>query len=695
MKLFSKKPGFIASVWPLLGLSLTLAACGGGGASTGSSTQTGTSTPTGPAINSVTVTPSALTASIGSQAQFSASVSGTGIFSSAVTWSIASPSGSTLSPGTISSTGLYTTPYPAPPTITVTATSTQDTTKSGSVSVTLSPPPPTTGPALSVDAGNQTRSINPEIYGMNFYTLNPSAAKAANLSVDRWGGDATSLYNYQLDESNAGSDWYFENSVTGTGQQATSAFNAQVKSDVSIGAKTLGTAPLLGWVAKNGTSCSFSVAKYGAQKATDPYRSDCGNGVLTNGSNVVNDPTDTGTAVTSAFVGGWVKYLANTFGTAAKGGVAIYDLDNEPDWWDAVHIDVHPKPFTYDEVTNNGIAYATAIKNSDPTAQVAGPVMSYWWDFFYSKKDVESGWGGGPCYQPWSNPVDRKAHGGIPLIEYYLQQFQTAGNVYGARLLDYLDLHTYFAATYNGNGVGLATAGNTAEQQARLNSTRVFWDPTYTDPNYPQPNYATDSNYTASCTTPLQAPQLIPMMRKWVSTDYPGTKLAITEYNWGGQENLNGAIAQADILGIFGREGLDLGTLWGPPDPVNQVPGLMAFEIYRNYDGANSQFGDKALSSVSADQSKLAVYGAERSADGMVTVMVLNKTYGNLTATLSLANLTATGAAKVYLYSNANPAAIVAGANLTVQAPTKGSTTSTVSNTFPAQSITLLLVPTL
>ena len=82
----------------------------------------------------------------------------------------------------------------------------------------------------------------------------------------------------------------------------------------------------------------------------------------------------------------------------------------------------------------------------------------------------------------------------------------------------------------------------------------------------------------------------------------PGTKVAFTEYNWGGLENVNGAVAQADILGIFGKYCLDLATLWGPPDPVKQTPGLMAYEIYRNYDGKNSMFGDMELNSNSADQ---------------------------------------------------------------------------------------------
>jgi hypothetical protein len=44
-----------------------------------------------------------------------------------------------------------------------------------------------------------------------------------------------------------------------------------------------------------------------------------------------------------------------------------WDLDNEHTWWDAVHRDVHPNPFTYDEVTTLGIGTALAIKTADPT----------------------------------------------------------------------------------------------------------------------------------------------------------------------------------------------------------------------------------------------------------------------------------------------------------------------------------------
>ena len=180
-------------------------------------------------VTSVSVSPG--TATIGTQQQFTATVNGYGTFSKTVTWTVSCTSCGNLSSGTISASGLYNTPYPAPPSVTITATSTANPSISGSATVTLSPPATTTGPALSVDAGNKTHSISPYIYGMNAYSLNATTAKAVNLPVDRWGGDATSRYNYKLDVSSSASDYYFENFTQATGVQATSGFNAQVSSD--------------------------------------------------------------------------------------------------------------------------------------------------------------------------------------------------------------------------------------------------------------------------------------------------------------------------------------------------------------------------------------------------------------------------------------------------------------------------------
>jgi hypothetical protein len=716
-------------------------------------------------ITSITVTPS--TATIGTQQQFTATVHGNGSFSTGVTWSLSCSSCGSLSSGTLSATGLYNTPYPAPASVTVTATSTMAgfTNISGSATVTLSAPATATGPALSVDVNTPgTPSENPHtisayVYGMNGYVLDPASEKIANPGIVRWGGDDTSRYNYQTNMTNSASDYYFENFSGGGGQfpNATGStnFTQFVQSTDAAGSAALGTVPVLGFVSNNTQyACGFGQSAFSGQVS---YNSaNCGDGYYSVGTNgcttssgtydstvggcsfsgssttwqststqetppsILSAPAPgsvTGTWADGTWPGGWVNSLATnpSYGNGASGkGVAVWDLDNEPTWWDAVHRDVHPVAFTYDEVTNNGIGTALAIKTADPTALVSGPVIDYWEAYFYSKKDIENGWDNGPpCYKPWSNPTDRTAHGGVPLIEYYLQQFAkySGAAYYNTRLLDYVDIHGYFAPLWplnntNGTTVAFTTAGDTQEQTYRMSSTRVFWDATYTDPDtgnqpFPQPNYVTDANYTSSCAVPALAPQLIPMLQKWVANDYPGTKTGIDEYNFGGLESINGAVVQADILGIFGRQGLDLGAFWPTMNYNQQGPGNYAFAMYRNYDGNDSTFGSTYLYATSTGSSgdgegQLSVYGGQRTSDGAITVMVINKTYGPLTSTISLENFTAASGttALIYQYSNANLNAIVQQAGVSVTPPVASGTTSTISSyTFPAQSITLFVVP--
>jgi hypothetical protein len=378
--------------------------------------------------------------------------------------------------------------------------------------------------------------------------------------------------------------------------------------------------------------------------------------------------------VDASWTSDWVKYLVGKFGDAAHGGVSIYALDNEPNWWDLNHRDVHPLPFTYDEITENGMKVARAVKRADPTAEVSGPVIDYWYTYFYSKKDLASAKGGWP--QIPNDSADRKAHGNLPLVEYYLKAFKAAQDAdpKHTRLLDYLDLHTYFAA----GDAGLKPAGNSREQKAVLDSTRVFWDPTYRDFRMRDPD-----NYMQTI-----APQIIRRMKQWVAADYPGTKTAITEYSWGGQEHISGAVAEADILGIFGREGLDLGALWGPPD-LNS-PAMFAFKIYRNCDDAGSEFGDSSIAATSSDQGKLSIYAAQRTADHAVTIVVINKTFSDLSSDVVLAHLKTPKTARVFQYSTADLKQIrtLPDAAFT-SVSKKDKTTALKDQVFPAMSITL------
>ena len=394
---------------------------------------------------------------------------------------------------------------------------------------------------LTVDVTADRKPISPDIYGINF--ADEGLAQALALPVDRWGGNSTSRYNWQTDISNHASDWYFENikETNATDLPADSWVNRFIAQDRRTGTDTILTMPMSGYVSNdNDLACSFKVSEFGAQQRTDvPWRPNCGNGVRTNGTRIAgNNPLDTSIGVNPSFVTGWINYLTGRYGNAANGGVRFYALDNEPDLWFETHRDVAPIGWKYQEFRDRSQQYAAAIKAADPTAQTLGPVVMGWTYYWNGAYDGQR--------EDWASPDDRIANGNMPFVPWYLQQMQAYEAQHGVRLLDYLDLHYYPAS-----GVSLTDAGDAARQALRLRSTRSLWDPTYVD-----------ESWIADAGPDGGIVRLIPRMREWVAAYYPGTKLAVTEYNFGGLEHINGALTQADVLGIFGREGLDLATIW-------------------------------------------------------------------------------------------------------------------------------------
>lgn len=512
---------------------------------------------------------------------------------------------------------------------------------------------------VTVDLLNLQHPINPYIYGMNW--ADPALAAELSLPVNRWGGNAVTRFNWELDVSNRASDWFFENIPNET-DMTQLPFNSSsdqfITTNLNNGSDTLLTIPTIGWTPKSrNVTCGYSVALYGAQQSTDPWNSDCGNGIDMAGNPITNnDPTDTSMAIGTPFVQDWMTHLIGRFGNSNNDGVRFYALDNEPMLWNHTHRDVHPDPAGYDEVRDDAYEYAPAIKAIDPAAQVFGPAVWGWTAYFYSAIDAASG--------NWNNPPDYTAHGSVPFLQWYLQEMADYEAENGLRILDYLDIHYYPQEA----GVALQPAGSTATQRLRLRSTRALWDPTYTSESWINEDV-----------------QLIPRMQSWIAGDYPGTKLALTEYNWGGLEHINGALAQADVLGIFGRENLDFATLWDPP--TSGQPGAYAFRMYRNYDGNGSQFGDRSLVATSADQDSLAVYAARRSSDNATTIMVVNKALAAVETDFQLQGNLAAATAEVYQYSSADLNQIVQLSDQLILAD------GSFGTTYPANSITLYVIP--
>jgi hypothetical protein len=515
--------------------------------------------------------------------------------------------------------------------------------------------PPVT---ISVDANVNRRPIDPNIYGV----AHASTAELTDLNspLNRNGGNNTTRYNWQLNADNRGNDWYYQ-SIADSSATAGERGDSFISRSRAANASAMLTVPTIEWVAKVGPNrsklASFSVAKYGAQSGTDwQWYPDAGNGVRTNGQFVTgNDPNDANVPSTSLFQQGWIQHLVGRWGTNANGGLRYYILDNEPSIWHSTHRDVRPTSPTMAEIRDKTLDFAQKIKAIDPTALVVGPEEWGWSGYFYSGYDQQYG-----STHGWGSLPDRASQGGADYLPWFLDQMRQRHTTSGQRLLDVFTVHYY------PQGGEFSDDVSSAMQLRRNRSTRSLWDPSYVDETWINDRV-----------------QLVPRLRNWVNTYYPGTFVGITEYNWGAENHINGATAQADVYGIFGREGLNMGARWATP--ASSTPTYKAMKLYRNYDGNKSTFGDTSVAAATPNPDNVAAFAAQRSADGALTVMVISKYLSATTATtITLANVTHRGSAQVWQLTSAN--AITRLADLAVSG-------NSIVVTLPPQSVTLFVVP--
>ena len=516
------------------------------------------------------------------------------------------------------------------------------------------PPPPNAAVAVQVNAALNRRAINPQIYGVAY----ASAAQLLDLNapLNRLGGNNTTRYNWQQNADNRANDFYFESiPFANTPGEIGDSFIQNAKDG---NAQPMLTIPIIDWIAKVGPNrtklASFSIAKYGQQTGNDAmYFPDAGNGIRTNNQFVTgNDPNDANVSNSPTFQQTWAQHLTGRWGTAAQGGLRYYILDNEHSIWFGTHRDVHPTGPTMEEIFGKMRDYALVIKTNDAGAQVLGPEEWGWSGFLYSGYDQQ--------YAPthnWTYP-DRAAHGNMDYMPWLLQQFRADEQARGVRLLDFFTLHYYPQGGEFGNDI------TPAMQQRRNRSTRSLWDSNYVDETWINDRV-----------------KLIPRMKEWVAQFYPGTKTGLTEYNWGAENHINGATTQADIYGIFGREGLDAAARWTTPDTA--TPTYKAMKMYRNYDGNRSSFGEQSISAAVPNPDQLSAFAAVRATDGALTLMVINKILGETPVTVNLSGFTASGTAQVWQLTSANQ--INRLTDIVVS-------NNALSTSVPSQSITLFVV---
>lgn len=512
---------------------------------------------------------------------------------------------------------------------------------------------------IVVDAAANRHPINPEVYGVNLAT--PAQLQELNAPLNRNGGNNTSRYNWQQNADNRAFDWYFE-SIPESSPLPGGRGDSFISDAKSNSAQPMLTIPMIDWIAKLGPNrgklASFSIAKYGAQTGRDSaWFPDAGNGIsAATGQPITgNDPNDANVPNSVAFQQGWVQQLVAKWGQANQGGLKYYILDNEPSIWFSTHRDVSPVGMKMEEMRDRMIQYGQMIKAQDPSAQVVGPEEWGWSGFIFSGYDQQwgskYGWGGAL--------PDRSSHGGMDYLPWLLDQLHKHEQATGQRVLDVFTVHYYPQSGEYSNDVSQTI------QLRRNRSTRSLWDPNYTDESWIQNKV-----------------QLVPRLRNWVNTYYPGTKIGLTEYSWGADNHINGATAQADIYGILGREGIDLATRWTTPD--RSTPTFQAMKLYRNYDGNKSTFGDQSVAASVPNPDNLSAFAAVRSSDQALTVMVINKIATATPISVSLSNYS-TNSSSAQLWQLAAGTGIQRLADVSVAG-------GAIETTVPAQSISLFVI---
>lgn len=466
-------------------------------------------------------------------------------------------------------------------------------------------------------------AIDDDIYGINFAPN--QLREELELPVSRWGGNATERYNFQTSSSNQGNDWYYANNATTI--DAHHEFESGNQAD---GTASIMTLPALGWVSSDRTgSCSYPLEISGQQDSQINHwlspNTPCGNGYRNGEFLGPVDPSLTSIAIDENFAAAWVAEMVSRHGTAAEGGVEMYAIGNEPGLWHYTHGDVRENPITRQEFFDLNIRYAEAVKQVDPTAEVLGPVL----------------WGGSSYYVSADELLSGVRPRDVPIfLEEYLETMKQAGQQSGQRLLDRLAINFYDDRVFGGGTDAL-----------RLQSTRQLWDSSYAPADWWVVRDFLYGNGSA----------VIPRMQSLIEKHFPGIPMALTEYSFGGVDDGVGALAQMDVLGIFGREGLDMAALWEPyadyvttPEAeFSDRPVFWAFRLYRNYDGNGSKFGNTALLTTSTDEDKVSAFAAERD-DGAITIMLINKSVKPQRISLN----GVVGTASVFRYDSNNPRAI-------------------------------------
>lgn len=493
--------------------------------------------------------------------------------------------------------------------------------------------------SFSIDAST-SKPISPFIYGVNG-GLRPSGVTGVRLGGNRWTG-----YNWETNNSNAGEDFFHVNDefLTGAFGQTTppgQAILPTLQETAGFGGYTAVTAPMAGYVSADagGTVTPAQTAPSLRWLELRNRKSS-----VYPGAPLSQTPDLTDDYV---FTDEFINWVENA---KQNNQEVLYVLDNEPSLWDNTHPYLYGATGpTFADIRDRSIATASTIKDVAPNAKVLGGV-TFGWSGAQSLQDA-------PDYDqqvpPAGRPLDQ-----LHFNRWLLEQVAAEEQLQGRVLMDALDLHWYPEA----RGGGVRIIGNTPVTpeiiEARVQAPRSLWDASYIEDSWITEFILRDYSGQGND----QGVELLNRVRSDIAEFKPGTLISISEYNYGGGAHISGGVAQADVLGVFGREGVWNASWWPIEGESNAGYVEAGFEMYTDFDGQGSRFGDLSLLATTDDDAKSSVYASHSTEDpNQMIVVAINRTDTTLDAAVQITDDKRYQTAEVYQLTETQAAPVFAG----------------------------------
>ncbi len=445
---------------------------------------------------------------------------------------------------------------------------------------------------VTVNPDKDRIKISRYIYGIN----DNNSISGISPTVIKQRGVALSTYNWETNFSNSGIDGHNSNDISLVDNFSSDKWDSPALYTDALISKSmmknipvrLVTLQMMGYAAKDSMGIvSNDVLSRNTRWCSVEFHK---SGTYLNQPDINDDVV---------YMDEYVSYLVNRYGSAKEGGINGYFLDSEPDKWSKNFPVLDLEPITPEELVKRSASLASAVKIIDSNAFVFGPSLSGLQGCI--NLNNSDAWNGMNNDYSW-------------FVDYYLSYMRTCGENAGGRLLDVFDVH-YYTEALTPVGIPVLTNSDEFSNAYRMQAVKTLYDSDYTE-------------NSVSVLMNKQFTPFIPTLQASIRINYPGTRLSFSEYDFGGGDNISGAIAQTDVLGVFAKEEVYLACLSPVSDDYRFQKA--ALNLYTDYDGSGSSFGDTLVFADNDNDSMSSVYAAVNEDDpDTLRIILTNKNMVN------------------------------------------------------------------